>query len=119
MLKIALFAVALVAAGSASAQVSVRGYTRSDGTYVAPHIRTSPNSTTADNYSSRPAPPYSPTYVPPAPTYAPAPAAPACSGYGCYGQPSATTGQPRTETVNGYIRSDGTYVAPYVRSRPR
>lgn len=118
MLKIATVALlALAVAGSAAAQVSVRGYTRSDGTYVAPHIRSSPNGTTADNYGSRSAP----TYVPPAPLYTPtpAPSAPSCSGYGCYGQPSATTGQPRTETVNGYIRSDGTYVAPYVRSRPR
>lgn len=32
--------------------VYVRGYKRSDGTYVAPHYRSSPNSTTRDNYSS-------------------------------------------------------------------
>lgn len=36
------------------ARVSVRGYTRrSTGTYVAPHYRTSPNSTRYDNYSTR------------------------------------------------------------------
>ncbi|GEO43624.1 hypothetical protein SAE02_77720 [Skermanella aerolata] len=35
----------------AFANVSVRGYTRKDGTYVAPHIRTSPNGTCADNFS--------------------------------------------------------------------
>src|SRR4051812_27632161 len=33
--------------------VSVRGYTRKDGTYVAPHVRSSPNSTKDDNYSTR------------------------------------------------------------------
>lgn len=31
----------------------VRGYSRSDGTYVAPHYRTNPNSSTSDNYSSQ------------------------------------------------------------------
>ena len=36
----------------ASADVYVSGYTKSNGTYVAPHYRTNPNSTTADNYSS-------------------------------------------------------------------
>lgn len=30
--------------------VRVRGYYRKDGTYVAPHIRSSPNNTTLDNY---------------------------------------------------------------------
>lgn len=31
----------------------VPGYMRSDGTYVPPHWRTSPNSTKIDNYSTR------------------------------------------------------------------
>jgi opacity protein-like surface antigen len=48
----ALFAAALIAP-SVSAQVRVKGYTRSDGTYVAPHYRSSPNSTTLDNYSTK------------------------------------------------------------------
>jgi len=34
-----------------NAQVHVSGYTRSNGTYVAPHMRSSPNSTPTDNYS--------------------------------------------------------------------
>lgn len=33
--------------------VRVRGYTRKDGTYVAPHYRSSPNSSKSDNYSTR------------------------------------------------------------------
>jgi hypothetical protein len=33
--------------------VYVRGYTRKDGTYVAPHYRSSPNDTKSDNYSTR------------------------------------------------------------------
>lgn len=34
--------------------VQVSGYYRSNGTYVAPHIRTAPNSTKTDNFSYRP-----------------------------------------------------------------
>lgn len=33
--------------------VHVKGYTRKDGTYVAPHERTSPNHTKNDNYSTK------------------------------------------------------------------
>jgi hypothetical protein len=33
---------------------SVRGYTKKDGTYVAPHQRTNPNQTQRDNWSSKP-----------------------------------------------------------------
>lgn len=123
MIRIAFIAgLALAIAGSAAAQVHVRGYTRSDGTYVAPHTRSSPNNTTADNYGSyrAPTPSYTaPTYRAPQPLYGtPAPST-SCSGYGCYGQPSTANGQPRTNTVNGYTRSDGTYVSPYARSNPR
>lgn len=32
---------------------SVDGYTRRDGSYVAPHTRTNPNATQYDNYNSR------------------------------------------------------------------
>ena len=37
---------------TALADQSVRGYVRKDGTYVAPYIRSSPNSIKLDNYSS-------------------------------------------------------------------
>ncbi len=37
----------------AEARVSVRGYNRSNGTYVAPHYRSNPNSTRFDNWSTR------------------------------------------------------------------
>jgi hypothetical protein len=33
---------------------TVDGYTKKDGTYVAPHQQTNPNGTKADNYSSKP-----------------------------------------------------------------
>lgn len=44
---------ALLFGGTALAQTYVQGYTKKDGTYVAPHYRSSPNSTTSDNYSTR------------------------------------------------------------------
>lgn len=38
---------------SAMADVHVRGYVRSDGTYVQPHVRTAPDGNPCNNYSSR------------------------------------------------------------------
>lgn len=37
-----------------NASTHVRGYVKADGTYVAPHMRTAPNATMFDNWSSRP-----------------------------------------------------------------
>lgn len=115
-MRIALLVAATAGlAGAAEAQVAVRGHFRSDGTYVAPHIRSSPNATTLDNLTPRTSPePF--TRAPLAPP-APQSSSPPCSGMGCYGQPSSATGRPRTATVRGYTRRDGTYVAPYTRSR--
>ncbi len=45
-----LIAAAMLVMAPAAAQVSVKGYYRKDGTYVAPHIRSEANSTKADNY---------------------------------------------------------------------
>lgn len=45
--------VLVLGASEAFAQVRVRGYTRKDGTYVQSHMRSRPNSTTADNYSTK------------------------------------------------------------------
>ena len=47
-----MFAASIIAP-SVSAQVRVNGYTKKDGTYVAPHYRSSPNSSTSDNYSTK------------------------------------------------------------------
>lgn len=121
MMRFIAVAIALLAAGSAAAQVQVRGYTRSNGTYVAPHTRSSPNNSTYDNYGSRPSNSYStpaPLYSAPRPAYAPPAPATTCTGYGCAGQPSTANGQPRNTYVNGYTRSDGTYVQGYYRSGP-
>jgi len=45
----------LTVAGAAEAAGShyVRGYTRKDGTYVAPHYQTNPNGTKLDNWSTK------------------------------------------------------------------
>jgi hypothetical protein len=39
--------------GSSPSSHPTRGYTKKDGTYVAPHQQTNPNSTTRDNYNTR------------------------------------------------------------------
>jgi hypothetical protein len=38
----------------ATSSHNVRGYTKKDGTYVAPHRATNPNKTQRDNWSSKP-----------------------------------------------------------------
>lgn len=53
MNKLSMLVVALLLALPAHAQVWVDGYTRSDGTYVQGHYRSSPNNTKLDNYSTR------------------------------------------------------------------
>ena len=47
---------ASMTSGLAAAQTAhaVRGYTRSDGTYVAPHYQSNADSTRTNNYSSQP-----------------------------------------------------------------
>lgn len=53
MKRIGIFGVAVLLAGPVSADQWVNGYTRNDGTYVQPHIRSSPNSYRFDNYSAQ------------------------------------------------------------------
>ena len=48
----AVFAISLLYS-TVSQAGSVRGYYRSNGTYVAPHHRTDPNDTKLDNYSTK------------------------------------------------------------------
>lgn len=50
-LLIAIFALSLTA--NALAETRVKGYTRSDGTYVQPHARSSPDSNRSNNYGSK------------------------------------------------------------------
>lgn len=52
-MKVLLLLASLFIGSLASADVYVDGYTRSNGTYVSPHYRSSPNGTTMDNYSTQ------------------------------------------------------------------
>ena len=49
---LALIAI-FMAASSSLADTFVNGYTKRDGTYVPPYIRTSPDSTNLNNYSTQ------------------------------------------------------------------
>lgn len=51
-MKYALGIVVFCLTGTALA-AQVDGYVRRDGTYVAPHMRSNPNSTRMDNYSTQ------------------------------------------------------------------
>jgi len=44
---------AMFITSSVFGQVKVKGHTRKDGTYVAPHQRTAPNKTQTDNYGTK------------------------------------------------------------------
>ena len=52
-MKIAIGLVFSLLAASAMADQAVRGYFRSDGTYVAPHYRSSPDRSRSNNFSSQ------------------------------------------------------------------
>lgn len=108
-------ALALIVSGAAAAQGThyVRGYYRSDGTYVQPHMQTNPDGNPYNNWSTQgnvnpytgepgyktPRPSYgytAPTYGYSAPSYTPAPVPSPygrsnttvhqkyCNMYGCY-----------------------------------
>ncbi len=53
MKKIMLAVVVLILSFSVFADTYVKGYYKKNGTYVAPHYRSSPNSYTYDNYSAK------------------------------------------------------------------
>jgi hypothetical protein len=52
-MKKLIFILLVCISSIALADVHVRGYYRSNGTYVQPHYRSSPNTTTIDNYSTK------------------------------------------------------------------
>jgi|LakMenE01Jun11ns_1017448.scaffolds.fasta_scaffold9581925_2 hypothetical protein len=51
MKKLLLFCLLILSTQILFSQVRVSGYTRKNGTYVQPHMRSSPNSNPYDNYS--------------------------------------------------------------------
>jgi hypothetical protein len=52
-MKLLLGLVMFFLSGISMAQVHIKGYTKKDGTYVAPHERTAPDSTKNNNYSTK------------------------------------------------------------------
>ena len=52
-MKFIFLVAALLAANVALADNYVNGYTKSNGTYVQPHMRSEPNQYKSDNYSSQ------------------------------------------------------------------
>lgn len=60
-----------VAMHPAYAYVSVRGYYRSNGTYVQPYVRSSPNSLKYDNYNYSGGSLYNNSYYAPTKNYSP------------------------------------------------
>lgn len=92
---------------TANGQVHVRGYTRSNGTYVAPHVRSSPNSTPTDNYSY---PGNTNPYTGKTATGNP----------DTYEKKSTNTSNSNSSDVwvDGYYKKDGTYVTGHWRSAP-
>jgi len=79
--------------------VFVRGYTRKDGTFVQSHYRSLPSGITARE---------------PVLTFQPGVA----ENGSYYGEPNQY-GIPKTVSVGGYYRKDGTYVRGHYRSAPR
>ena len=69
-LKVALLTIFLVPSFSFAGDVNVRGYTKKDGTYVAPHTRSQPNAYQWDNKSYEPSQPaYNESYSNPTKNY--------------------------------------------------
>lgn len=52
-MKLAITAALLALSVSASADQFVNGYIKKDGTYVAPYVRSTPNNSQYDNYSTQ------------------------------------------------------------------
>jgi hypothetical protein len=53
IMKLRAVLATLILSTSALASTYVQGYTRRDGTYVAPHYRSDPNNTINDNWSTQ------------------------------------------------------------------
>lgn len=50
---LALLGIVLFISTNVLADISVRGYTKGNGTYVLPHYRSDPNGSKFDNYSTK------------------------------------------------------------------
>jgi hypothetical protein len=102
-----LFIILLTFSTTGFGQVHVKGYTKSNGTYVEPHTRSSPNSSPYDNYSY---PGNTNPYTGKIATGNP----------DTYIKNNSKNSEPSTSDiwVEGYYKSDGTYVTGYYSSKP-
>jgi uncharacterized protein YgiM (DUF1202 family) len=107
-MKTVILFLAILFSLTVEGQVHVKGYTKTNGTYVAPHTRSSPNSSPYDNYS------YPGNTNP-------------YTGKTATGNPDTyinnlynNNSTPSTSDVwvDGYYKSDGTYVTGHYRSAP-
>lgn len=107
-MKTLILFLAILFSLSVEGQVHVKGYTKSNGTYVAPYTRSSPNSSPYDNYSF---PGNTNPYT----------------GKTATGNPDTyinnlynnnSTPSKSDVWVDGYYRSDGTYIIGHYRSAP-
>lgn len=90
-------------------QVRVRGYFRKDGTYVQPHVRSTPDGNPYNNYS------FPGNYNPNTGTTTPGNSESYLRRY--YNQSNADDSEFEVD-IEGYYRNDGTYVGPHKRSAP-
>jgi hypothetical protein len=101
---------------TAADTVHVRGFTTKNGTYVAPHVRTSPDSSKLNNYSTKGN--VNP-YTGQTGTRSPYPSTPSISTPSTpYSRPLPTPSLSGDTRVGGYVNKNGTYVAPHYQSPP-
>ena len=102
-MKTIIIIVTLFFGFAVNAQVHVNGYYRQNGTYVEPYMRSSPNSTLTDNYSyPGNINPYTGKVAPGNPD--------------TYQNSSSSSNSASKIWVQGYTKSDGTWVSGYWRS---
>lgn len=108
ILILSIVAASALIATSAAAQVGVSGYYRSNGTYVAPHVRTNPNNTINDNWTTRPnVNPYTGRVGTRSPSYGSSNYGSSNYGSSSYGS-SSTYRAPRTTYGSSYGSSSST-----------
>jgi len=69
LIGLMVLVVSFAAIHHADAYVSVRGYYRSNGTYVAPYVRSNPNAIKSDNYGYKGGSQYNTSYYAPTKNY--------------------------------------------------
>lgn len=103
MKNLIVFIFVLFLSLTGNCQVHVNGYTKSNGTYVAPYVRSNPNSTRTDNYSY---PGNTNPYTGKAAT----------GNSEAYSNKNNRGSSPSEIWIKGYYKNDGTYVNGHWRT---